>query len=441
MLQEYRAALRRATQTGAPSMRSTVILLLAMSSLTVEAADAPATLRATVLRADRYVDVVAGRTVSPGVIVVRGNRIESVNPGVLPGDAEIVELQGMTLLPGLIDAHTHLGSDLGEGWERRDVEWTDIDYALLGVRNARLTLMSGFTTVRDVGSSGFSDVSLMHAIERGDFPGPRIVPAGHAIGITGGHCDSTGHAPGLFENGPREGVADGRDEILKAVRYQIKHGARVIKICATAGVLSFEGPVGAQQYSDEELRTVVAEARLHGVKVAAHAHGAQGIIAASNAGVDSIEHGSLLDAEAIAVMKKNGTWLVPTLFQWFEAYDLPPVLNEKNEYIKARVGASMREAFKAGVKVALGTDAGAGPHGISGKEFTSYVAYGMSAADAIRSGTDNAAQLLGLAEIGRLGQGMLADIVAVPGDPLQNIRVLEDVRFVMKDGEIYRSPK
>jgi imidazolonepropionase-like amidohydrolase len=301
--------------------------------------------------------------------------------------------------------------------------------------------LSGFTTVRDVGSSGFVDVSLMHAIERGDIIGPRIVPAGHAISITGGHCDTTGRAPGILESGPQQGVADGRDEVLKAVRYQIKHGAKVIKICATAGVMSFEGPVGAQQYSDEELRTVVAEAKLHGVKVAAHAHGPEGIIAASNAGVDSIEHGSLANDEAIAVLKKNGTWLVPTLFQWFETYDLPPVLHEKNEYIKARIGDAMRKAFAAKVKVALGTDAGSGPHGMSGKEFTSYVTYGMSTADAIRAGTVNAAQLLGIDDIGRLRAGMFADIVAVEGNPFENIRVVEDVRFVMKDGDVYRSPK
>jgi imidazolonepropionase-like amidohydrolase len=411
------------------------------AALAAVAADAPAPAAVKVLRAEHYVDVKAGRLVSPGVIVVRGNRIEAINPATLPAGAEVIELPGQTLMPGLIDAHTHLTSDMGEGWETRDVDWTDADRALLGVKNARLTLMSGFTTVRDVGSSGFTDVSLEHAIERGDVIGPRIVPAGHAIGITGGHCDVTGRAPGVLEIGPEHGVADGKDEVLKAVRYQIKHGAKVIKICATAGVMSFEGPVGAQQYSDEELRTVVAEAKLHGLKVAAHAHGAEGIIAASNAGVDSIEHGSLMDSKAIEVMKKNGTWLVPTLYQWFEPYDLPPVLNEKNEYIKARIGATMREAFRAGVKVALGTDAGAGPHGTSGKEFTAYVEYGMSNANAIRARTVNAAELLGIADIGRLEAGTLADIVAVPGDPLQNIRVLEDVRFVMKDGEVYRSPK
>ncbi|MGH8197356.1 MAG: amidohydrolase family protein [Steroidobacteraceae bacterium] len=393
-----------------------------------------------VLQADAYVDVDAGKRIAPGLVVVEGDRIQAVNPASVPDGARVVELPGLTLLPGFIDLHVHLGSDLGKGWESRGVEWTDIDHALLGVRYARLTLDSGFTTVRNVGSSGFSDVSLMQAIERGDFPGPRIVPAGHAIGATGGHCDSTGYAPGLFEDGPEHGVADGADQIAKAVRYQIKHGAQVIKICATAGVMSYEGPVGSQQYTAEELRAVVEEARMHGVPVAAHAHGPEGIIAASNAGVDSIEHGSLLTEEAIDTLKKNGTWLVPTLYQWFEEYDLPPVLHAKNEYIKARVGDSMRAAFAAGVKVALGTDAGAGPHGQSGKEFTSYVAHGMSAADALRSGTVNAAKVLRAEDRGRLRAGLLADIIAVPGDPLADIRVVEKVRFVMKGGTIYRMP-
>jgi imidazolonepropionase-like amidohydrolase len=417
------------------------IFVSTVLSFTALAAETPAPAGTKVLRAERYVDVEAGRVVTPAVVVVKGNRIEAINPATVPTDAEIIELPGLTLLPGFIDAHTHLTSDLGEGWETRDVDWTAVDDALLGVRNAKLTLLSGFTTVRDLGSSGFSDVSLMHAVERGDIIGPRIVPAGHAITITGGHCDSKGRAPGIAERGPERGVADGHDEILKAVRYQIKHGAKVIKICATAGVMSFDTTVGAQQYSDEELRTVVAEAKLHGVKVAAHAHGAEGIIAASNAGVDSIEHGSLLNDEAIAVLKKNGTWLVPTLFQWFETYDLPPLLHEKNEYVKARIGENMRKAFAAKVKVALGTDAGSGPHGMSGKEFTAYVNHGMSTADAIRTGTVNAAELLGIQDIGRLRAGMFADIVAVEGNPLDNIRVVEDVRFVMKDGEVYRSPK
>jgi imidazolonepropionase-like amidohydrolase len=404
------------------------------------AAAVPAVAETLVLRADAWIDVEAGRRVTPGVVVVEGGRIASVNPAALPPGARAIELPGLTLLPGFIDAHTHLGSDLGEGWETRDVRWTAVDYALLAVRHARDTLASGFTTVRDLGSSGFYDVALMHAIERGDFPGPRIVPAGHGIGATGGHCDDTGHAPGILEAGPEEGVADGRGEIVKAVRYQIKHGAKVIKVCATAGVMSYEGPVAAQQYSPEELRAVVAEARLHGIPVAAHAHGPEGIIAASEAGVDSIEHGSLLTDEAIRVLKKNGTWLVPTLYQWFEEYELPPPLHEKNEFIKARVGDSMRRAFAAGVKVALGTDAGAGPHAQSGREFTAYVQYGMSATEALRAGTVNAAALLRTPDRGRIAPGLLADIVAVPGDPLADIRVVEDVRFVMQGGKIARKP-
>jgi len=393
-----------------------------------------------ILKADAYIDVDAGKRLTPGIVVVEGDRIVSVNPASPPEGARVVELPGLTLLPGFIDMHVHLGSDLGEDWESRGVQWTDVDHALLGVRNARMTLDSGFTTVRNLGSSGFSDVSLMHAIERGDFPGPRIVPAGHAIGATGGHCDSTGYAPGLFEDGPEHGVADGPEQIARAVRYQIKHGAQVIKICATAGVMSYEGPVGAQQYTADELRAVVDEARLHGIPVAAHAHGPEGIIAASNAGVDSIEHGSLLTPEAIETLKKNDTWLVPTLYQWFESYDLPPAIHAKNEYIKARVGDSMRAAFAAGVKVALGTDAGAGPHGQSGKEFTSYVEYGMRTAEALRAGTVNAAALLRVEDRGRLRAGLLADIVAVPGDPLADIRVVERVQFVMKGGMIHRAP-
>lgn len=401
---------------------------------------APAAAEVLVLKADAWIDVDAGRRLTPGVVVVDGERIAALNPATLPQAARVIELPGLTLLPGFIDAHTHLGSDLGEGWESRGVRWTDIDHALLGVRHARSTLESGFTTVRDLGSSGFYDVALMRAIERGDFPGPRIVPAGHGIGATAGHCDWTGYAPGILEGGPEQGVADGPDEIVKAVRYQVKHGAKVIKICATAGVMSYEGPVAAQQYSMEELRAVVAEARLHGIPVAAHAHGSEGIIAASEAGVDSIEHGSLLTDEAIRVLKKNGTWLVPTLYQWFEEYDLPPVLHEKNEYLKARVGDSMRRAFTAGVKVALGTDAGAGPHAQSGREFTSYVQHGMSVVEALRAGTVNAAALLRVDDRGRLKPGLLADIVAVAGDPFTDIRVVENVRFVMKGGEIIRGP-
>jgi imidazolonepropionase-like amidohydrolase len=393
-----------------------------------------------VLRADALLDPADGKLHSPGVVVVDGNRISAVNPDLPPSGAEIVELPGLTLLPGLMDLHTHLTSDIEPGFVHRAVEWTNIDYALLGVKYAKMTLLSGFTTVRDVGASGFADVSLARAVDAGTIDGPRIIPAGHAVGITGGHCDVTAFAPGILEMGPEQGVADGEAGLLRAVRYQIKHGAKVIKICATAGVLSFEDSVGALQMSYEDMRAVVEEARRHGLKVAAHAHGTEGIIVASNAGVDSIEHGSFLDDESIKVLKKNGTWLVPTLYQWFEPYELPPILHEKNEYVKAHVNDSFRKAIAAGVKFAFGTDAGAGPHGTSGKEFTALVGLGMQPLEAIRTATTYAAELAGTPDRGRLAPGLLADVVAVPGNPLENIRAMEDVRFVMKDGKIYKRP-
>ena len=393
-----------------------------------------------VLRAARMLDLDSGKFIEPAVVVVDRNHIAAVNPESPAAGDEVIDLPGMTLLPGLMDMHTHLTEDLEGNWLTRSVEWTPADRALLGVKYARMTLLSGFTTVRDVGAYGFADIALMRAIDNGTVDGPRMIPAGNAIGMTGGHCDITGYGPGILELGPEYGVADGKDQILRAVRYQIKHGAKVVKICATAGVLSFEGSPGAQQYSEEEMRVAVEEAHRQGLKIAAHAHGTEGIIAASNAGVDSVEHGTVLTDEAIRVLKKNGTWVVPTLYQCFVHYDLPPQLDAKNEYMKARVSESMRKAFKAGVKIAFGTDAGSGPQGTSGKEFTAYVEHGMSPLDAIRTATVNAAEMMALDDRGRIRAGLLADIVAVDGDPLQDIRLMEDVKFVMKDGRVYKRP-
>jgi imidazolonepropionase-like amidohydrolase len=394
-----------------------------------------------VLRAARMLDVQSGRIVSPAVVVIERDRIKSVNPATVP-TGTVIDLGDVTLLPGFIDMHTHLSSDLEGNWLHRSVTDTAGDYALRGARNARKTLMAGFTTVRDLGSSNFVDVALMRAIDQDFVPGPRIFPAGHSLGITGGHCDTTGYAPGVQERGPETGVADGPDAALKAVRYQIKHGAKVIKVCATAGVLSLEGPVGAQQLSEIELRTIVEEAARHGLKVAAHAHGTEGIIAAVRAGVASIEHGSILNDEAIKLMKERGAYLVPTTYlaQAIRLDALPPPIRAKAEYVLPRARQSLQLAIKSGVKIAFGTDAGVYPHGDNAREFAVLVERGMTPAAAIRTATVNATDLLGVNDRGNIAPGLLADLVAVSGNPLENIRVLEDVRFVMKGGQIYKRP-
>ena len=396
----------------------------------------------TVLRADRMLDVRAGEMLENATVLVEGERIVSVNPSSLTAGAHTIDLGDMTLLPGLMDMHTHLNYDLEGSSVYRPVEETPELNALRGVPAARRTLLAGFTTVRDLGASlGFADVALARAIEEGWVLGPRMITAAHAISITGGHCEVTGFAPGILELGPEGGVADGVPEVLKAVRYQIKHGAKVIKVCATAGVLSFEGPAGAPQYSIEELRAIVEEAERHGLKVAAHAHGTEGIKNAIRAGIHSIDHGSILDAEAIQLMKDHGTYLVPTVFQWYLEYDLPPRLEEKRKSVKSFVDESVREAIASGVKIALGTDAGVFAHGENAREFAAYVERGMTPMEAIRSATIHAAELLGVDDRGVIAPGLLADIVAVPGNPLENIRVMEDVRFVMKSGEIVKAPE
>lgn len=394
-----------------------------------------------VLRAARMLDVQTGRIVSPAVVVIEKDRIKSVNPTTVP-PGQVIDLGNLTLLPGFIDMHTHLSFDIEGAWLHRPVTDTAGDNALRGARNARNTLLAGFTTVRDVGSSDFVDVALMRATDQDFIPGPRIFPSGHSIGITGGHCDTTGYIPGVLEQRPETGVADGPDAVLKAVRYQIKHGAKVIKICATAGVLSMEGPAGAQQLSETEMRTIVEEAARHGLKVAAHAHGTEGIIAAVRAGVASIEHGSMLNDEAIRLMKERGTYLVPTnyLTQAIRLDVLPPAIRAKSDYIIPRAQESLRLAIRSGVKIAFGTDAAVIPHGQNAKEFGVLVERGMTPIEAIRTATVNAADLLGVNDRGNIAPGLLADLVAVPGNPLENIRVLEDVRFVMKGGQVYKRP-
>jgi imidazolonepropionase-like amidohydrolase len=394
----------------------------------------------TVVRAARMLDVVKGELVTPGVVVVAGDKIQSVGTAVVPANARTLDLGDLTLLPGLIDAHTHLTYDLSGDWVTRPVRELPADAALRGVRNARKTLLAGFTTVRDVGSTGFADVSLMKAIDAGLVEGPRMIPSAHAIGITGGHCDDTGWAPGVRERSYQDGVADGVDEVVKAVRYQIKHGAKVVKVCATAGVFSFDATLGAQQLSDAELQAIVQEATRHGLKVAAHAHGTDGILAAVRAGVASIEHGSMLSDEAIELMKRRGTYLVPTayLLSTFKFDSMPPAIAAKARQVIPLAQDSHRRAIKAGVKIAFGTDAAVYPHGDNAHEFAVYVGYGMRPADAIRTATVNAADLLGVTDRGQIAPGKLADLIAVRGNPLDDVKTLQQVLWVMKGGVVVK---
>jgi imidazolonepropionase-like amidohydrolase len=343
----------------------------------------------------------------------------------------------------LIDVHTHLTYEVVPGWDVEPVRWTQADFALRGVVNARKTLLAGFTTVRDVFAYEFSDIALMRAIDRGWVEGPRMQVSGHALSITGGHCDVTGFAPGIKELDYRSGIADGVDEVVKAVRYQIKHGATVIKICATAGVLSFEGPVGTQQYTFEELKAAADETHRHGLKIAAHAHGTEGIIVSSQAGIDTIEHASVITKKAARVLKKNGTVIVPNLYM-AEALDLgplPPAIRAKAENIMPKFFESFQIALEYDLEIVFGTDAGMFPHGENAKQFALNVQYGQPPIEAIRGATSYAAEVLGTPDRGRIAEGLLADLIAVDGNPLEDVSRLEDVRFVMKGGVVYKGSR
>lgn len=399
-----------------------------------------------VINAGHLLDVKRGKITTAQTILVRGGTIEAVgshNELKIPEQSTVIDLSKAWVLPGLIDCHTHIITDVDPGWENAPVKETTADSALRGARNALITLRAGFTTIRDVGASGFTDVSLMRAIDQNWIPGPRIYPSGHIIGITGGNADITGFAPGIRETGPKEGIADGVDEILKAVRYQLKQGAKLIKFCATAGVMSFEDSASAQQYSDEEIQALIQEAHRHGVKVAAHAHGAEGLKAAVRAGADSIEHGSLIDEEGIALMKARGTYLVPTIFTWYydtNLVDWPEKIRAKSFLIDAQRKERQKAAISAGVKVAFGTDAGTYPHGLNAGEFKYLVEYGLTPMQAIQSATINAAELLGQSDkLGSLDPAKFADIIAVNEDPLRSIATLEKISFVMKNGVVYKS--
>jgi imidazolonepropionase-like amidohydrolase len=404
------------------------------------------------LRAARVIDGTGSAAIANGVVVVTDDRIVAVGKQgtvTIPAGARVVDLGDATLLPGFIDAHTHIiGRELMDP-QANDAPVRDYDGlgAIVGVSNAQKTLLAGFTTIRNVGAPQFDDMALRTAVTEGFVIGPRMENAGHAIGITGGHCDENGYRPGLMDGDPRVGVADGAEQIRAAVRYQAKYGADVIKMCATGGVLSEGDAVGVQQYTYEEMKALVDEATKLERKVAAHAHGTDGIKAAVRAGVASIEHGSFLDEEGAKMMAQRGTFLVPT----FSAGDaavhaadagiLKGLRAQKARAAATAMRNGVKIAVRNGVPIALGTDAGVGSHGTNGREFGLMVEWGgMTPMQSIVAGTSNAAKLLGWENrIGSLTAGKLADIVAVPGDPLRDIHVMEKPSFVMKNGYVYKS--
>lgn len=406
-----------------------------------------------VLRAARLIDGTGAPAIPNGVVVVTDDRIVAVGREgsvTIPAGAQRIDLGDATLLPGLFDSHTHiigrtLGDPQGDNAVVRD--WSSYG-AIVGVANARKTLMSGFTSIRNVGSSSFDDMALRQAVEDGIVPGPRMQNAGHALGITGGHCDENGFRPGLLDGDHRTGIADGPDQVRAAVRYQTKYGADVIKTCATGGVLSERASVNVTQYTYEELKAMVDEASRLERKVAAHAHGTEGIKVAVRAGVSSIEHGSFMDEEGARMMAQKGTWLVPTLMAG-EATEraiasgaLTGLRAEKAKAAMVARIAMLKYVKQYNVPIALGTDAGVSVHGASGHEFTLLVEKaGLTPLQAITAGTMNAAKLFGWDNrLGSLAAGKLADVVAVPGDPLADIRVMERVSFVMKNGVIFKRP-
>ena len=408
-----------------------------------------------VIKAARMFDGKADRVVTPGLVVVADGKIVAVGASAaVPPDAEVIDLGDATLLPGLIDAHTHVSSEASDDWKQARLDRlqkTAAEKALDASVPARKTLLAGFTTIRDVGSADFVDVGLRNAIRNGRIIGPRMLVAVNAIGSTGGHCDdSAGYRQGLLpEPGPSESVVNGADQARQAVRINHKYGATVIKTCATGGVLSLTDAVDTPQLTQAELNALVDEAHTLRLKAAAHAHGAEGAKRAIHAGIDSIEHGSFLDDEALEMMKARGTYLVPTMMalvgiqeQLARGVYMPPAIVEKAQAAMASLNATFARAVTKGVKIGFGTDAGVYPHGRNAEEFALMVNGGMTPAAALRAATSANADLLGLtSEIGTLETGKLADMVAVPGDPTQNIRQTEKVLFVMKEGVVYRNDR
>ena len=401
--------------------------------------------RHVVVHAGHTLDVKSGKLLPDETVEIEDGKIVGVTAAAgakIPADAVRIDLPNATLLPGLIDAHTHLTMDPRFGYEILAISAPR--ETLTGAKNARLTLLAGFTTVRNVGAGDFTDVALRDAINAGDVPGPRMLVSGPALSITGGHCDNN-MLP--FEYHATEaGVADGIAAVQHKVRENIKYGSDLIKVCATGGVLSLGDNPQHSQYSLEELKAIVADAHRLGRKVAAHAHGAEGIRWAAEAGVDSIEHGSYIDDAGIAIMKEHGTYLVPTLYLGDWMIDnaglthLPPPLLAKAQQVIPAARNNVAHAFASGVKVAFGTDAAVYPHGLNAREFAVMVKLGLTPLQAIQAATINAADLLGWSgKVGTLDSGAWADLIAVDGDPVKDVTTLERVKFVMKGGQVVKN--
>src|ERR1700722_9558830 len=403
---------------------------------------------AIAIRAGKVLDVRTGTYSSDQIIWIDGDRIKAIGNAAdltakLPAGTKIIDLSQSTVLPGLIDCHTHLTMTPRDSGPAG----LHISYprqALTGARNARVTLEAGFTTVRNVGAGGYSDIALRDAIKAGDVPGPRILASGPPLSITGGHGDQNFLAPQY--NYSSDGVANGVDGVTAKVRENIKYGADVIKFMATGGVLSEGDNPALAQYSPEEMKAIIDSAHSLGRRVAAHAHGAVGIKSAVLAGVDSIEHGSYINEEDIQLMKQHGTYLVPTIYlgDWLmenlSTLGLTPNMIEKAKIVLPIARQNIGTAFKAGVKVAFGTDAAVYPHGLNAREFAVMVKLGLSPLQSIQAATVNASDLLGWADrVGTLEAGKFADIIAVDGDPLADVHVLENVRFVMKGGDVIKN--
>ena len=430
-----------------PGLRQTgctvrgLALVMVTGSLWAQAAPAEQTI---VIRASKLFDSDSGRVLDRPAIVVRGSRIESVGSGngPLPPNARQINLGDATLVPGFIDVHTHLTLNAGNaGYEALGISVPRA--ALIGAKNARVTLLAGFTSVRNVGAEGYADVALRDAINAGDVIGPRMQVSGPPLGITGGHCDSNLLAPEFHYSA--EGAADGVEAVSHKVREVVKYGADVIKFCASGGVFSKGDNPLLEQYSPAEMQALITEAHRLGRRVATHAHSAVAIKDAIRAGVDSIEHGIFLDDEGIQLLKEHKTFLVPTSYPlfWFQEHapqmHLPPWVMEKAAIIIPAAKQNMAKAFRSGVRVALGTDAGVYPHGENGGEFWAMVELGLTPTQALQAGTANAAELMGWSDrIGSIRTGKLADMVAVKGNPVTDVRLLQHVEFVMKDGVIYK---